>query len=246
MVILLLLVFLLRLPPLVRAAPPQQGWVIRVGFYENPPKIYTDETGEITGFWPDLLRAIAAEEGWQLEWVPGAWNELLTKLSSGEIDILPDTGWMPQRAEKYAFNRETVLVSWARVYVHPGEQVESILDLRGKRIAALRGSLNLNGPGGLRDLLYHFDVQATIVEMDDYRQVFEAIQSGKVNAGTTNKDFGNLNENRYAVERTPIIFQPSRLLFAFPKDAPLTPILRAAIDRHLAEMKTDKQSIYFL
>jgi hypothetical protein len=28
---------------------------VRVGFYENPPKLYTDEAGRITGFFPEIL-----------------------------------------------------------------------------------------------------------------------------------------------------------------------------------------------
>lgn len=39
---------------LVGFVSPQPKQVIRVGIYENAPKIYTAEDGTATGFWPDL------------------------------------------------------------------------------------------------------------------------------------------------------------------------------------------------
>jgi len=44
---------------------------VRVGAYENPPKIFTDENGAVSGFWPDLVEYITSQEGWQIEWVHG-------------------------------------------------------------------------------------------------------------------------------------------------------------------------------
>ena len=36
---------------------------IRVGSYENKPKIYTDESGRIVGLFPDILNHISKKEG---------------------------------------------------------------------------------------------------------------------------------------------------------------------------------------
>lgn len=132
--LLLLLFITLALPGPIRGQHAEQTLALRVGFYENPPKIFTDANGKITGFWPDLLTAIAADEGWNIEWVPGTWDELLVKLENNEIDILPDTNWTQPRAEKYAFNQGAVLVSWTRLYIRPGQDIESLFDLAGKQI----------------------------------------------------------------------------------------------------------------
>ena len=35
---------------------------VKVGFYENPPKIFTDNSDKISGFWPDLIEYIAKKE----------------------------------------------------------------------------------------------------------------------------------------------------------------------------------------
>jgi PAS domain S-box-containing protein len=224
---------------------PHPGQVIRVGVYENPPKIFTAYDGTPAGFWPDLLAYIAAEEGWEIQWVYGTWDELLAKLANNEIDILPDTGWTEERSQKFAFNTETVLTSWSRLYAPEGSQIETLLDLDGKTIAGLESSVNLDGPEGIMDLANRFDLQIKFIEIDSYIQVFEALERGEIDAGVTNKDFGDLNEHKYAVTRTSIIFQPVQIMFAFTKEAELTPSLIETIDSRMKVLKTDPESVYY-
>ena len=57
---------------------------IRVGTYENPPKVFTSGSGQVIGLFPDLLEYIANEEGWTLTYVPGTWAECLARLEEGE------------------------------------------------------------------------------------------------------------------------------------------------------------------
>ncbi|RMF04186.1 MAG: PAS domain S-box protein [Chloroflexi bacterium] len=228
-----------------QAGAPTEALTVRAGFYQNPPKIYTDSAGTITGFWPDLLTAIAAEEGWNIEWVPGTWNESLARLENGQIDVMPDVVWSEPRSQKYAFSTQKVLVSWTRLYARPGSHIETILDLEGKTIAGLGGSINMEGPEGIKDLTTRFGVHSTFVDMDTYTQVFEALEKGQIDAGITNKDFGNQHEGEYAVERTPFIFQPAHIEFAFPKNGELTPLLQERIDTHVATLKADPHSVYY-
>ncbi|HAV77672.1 MAG TPA: hypothetical protein DCX53_10005, partial [Anaerolineae bacterium] len=223
----------------------QQARPLRVCAYENAPKIYTNENGIVTGFWPELLNYIAVQEGWDITWVPGAWEDCLTMLGNNEIDILPDTGWTEERSRMYAFSEETVLISWTRMYAPAGSDITSILDLEGKSIAGLRGSFNLDGPEGIKELTDQFGVHSTFIEMDNYTQVFEALENGDVDAGITNKDFGNLNESKYDVVRTPILFQPARILFAFPMDGAQTSYLIERIDNRILDLKADDNSIYY-
>ena len=223
-----------------------QAIKLKVGLYKNAPKIYTDQDGRAAGFWPDLLRYIAEEEGWEIEWVPGTWDQGLQRLEKNQIDIMPDVGWTPQRAERFAFSKETVLLSWSRLYARKGTDIQSILDLEGKTIAALTGSVNLEGPEGIRELTKEFEIDCTIIGMDDYRMVFEALERGEIDAGVTNKDFGSRHEGDYSVERTAIVFQPARILFAFTKDAGLTPYLIERVDAHMQDLKADNDSIYYL
>ncbi len=39
---------------------------VKVGVYDNYPKIYKDEQGNIKGFWADITNYIAEKEHWNL------------------------------------------------------------------------------------------------------------------------------------------------------------------------------------
>jgi len=222
-----------------------QSYTIRVGVYENAPKIYTTADGNAGGFWSEIIKYIARKEGWQIIWVNGTWEEGLQRLESNEIDILPDVGWTTERGEKFAFNSESILTSWARIYTPNGQRIETILDLEGKTVAGLNGSLNFDGPEGIKELATKFDVHCDFIGMRSYTEVFEALQKNDVDAGVTNKDFGDLNEIQYNVSRTPIIIQPTQIRFALTKDADLTPYLVKTIDHDIQQLKADPKSIYY-
>ncbi len=219
--------------------------VILVGVYNNPPKIILGSGDGVTGFWPDLLTGIAREEGWQLIWVRGTWQECLDRLQNNEIDILPDVGWSADRAALFTFNNESVLTSWSRVYTHEGEKIETILDLNEKRVGGLAGSINYDGPEGIKNLAERFGVTIQYVNFNDYDSLFEAIKDHVIDAGVSNKDFGDYNEKQYGLIRTPILIQPSQIYFAFPRDSIQTPELVRVIDVHLKMLKSDPESEYY-
>lgn len=223
----------------------QQKRIIRVGVYENAPKIFTADDGSVAGFWADIIKEIARQNNWEINWVSGTWEECLNRLEANEIDMLPDVGYSEERSKQFAFSNEAVLISWSRVYVPKGSNIETILDLEGKKIAGLTNSVNFDGPEGIKNLVEKFGIKSIFVEKNSYVEVFKALENKEVDAGVTNKDFGDLNEYKYNIERTPIILQPSRLLFAFPKDGALTPALIDAVDSSIKTLKSDPHSIYY-
>ena len=226
-------------------AAADDALTLRVGIYDNNPKIFTDEDGNAAGFWPEIIEYIAAEEGWQIEYVPGSWAEGLDRLANNEIDIMPDVAYTEERAALYAFSDEVVYVSWSRVYTREGAGIESVLDLEGKSVAVMQGSVNVEGPDGIKVLVSSFDVDCTFIEVDSYSRVFEMVESGEADAGVASKDFGYQHEEEFNLLPTGIIFQPGSLYFAFPQDSSLTPYLIAIIDSHVQTWKAEENSIYY-
>lgn len=217
---------------------------IRVGVYDNPPKVFLGDDGEPTGFWPELTRAIAASEGWRIEWVHGTWDESLARLEDDRIDVMVDTAVTGARREYFAFGEQTVHVSWSQVYAARGVRIEIIPDLAGKRIGALARSINLEGPEGLRTLLDQFAVGAQVVAMPDYAAIFAALDRGELDAGVTNRDFGNRAQSGFDLTRTPILFQPADLRYAFARGNPDVRELMARFDARVAALKQDPNSVY--
>lgn len=54
----LLLILVTALPAAASAR------VVRVGIYDNPPKIFMSETGQASGILVDLLASVASKSGW--------------------------------------------------------------------------------------------------------------------------------------------------------------------------------------
>ncbi len=218
---------------------------VRVGIYENAPKIFTDNEGNASGFWAEITEYIAREEGWNIEWVHGSWEECLNRLASGEIDIMPDVAYTEARSLLYDFSKVSVLTSWSRVYAGNGVDIGSILDLEGKTIAVLKGSVNVEGPEGIKALVSAFHINCSFIELNSYIEVFEAVSNGEADAGVVSKDFGNNYEESYDVRQTPVIFQPSQIYYAFNKDNTANDYLIGIIDADIGNLKDDKNSVYY-
>jgi PAS domain S-box-containing protein len=218
---------------------------VRVGVYENRPKVFTDDNGKVSGLWPDIMGYIASQEGWTIQYVQGTWTECMERLQNNQIDIMMDVAYTPERAQAYTLSGEIPYTSWSRVYVPKGSAIKSIPDLDGKTIAVMKGSINYEGPDGIKTLAESFKLNCTFLEVDDYVDVFELIDSKQADAGAVSKDFAYAHEADYHIEQTAIVFQPAYLHFAFCKDAPNAPYLKTTVDYQVGQLKADKNSIYY-
>ncbi len=217
---------------------------IRIGAYQNPPKVFTDEQGSVLGIFPDILNYIAQKEQWQLEFVHGTWQDCLKRLEEKSIDVMVDVGFSQERAAKYQFNREAVFLNWGTLYTLKSFKADSFLDLNGRKIAVMKGSIHTDGESGIKTILKQFDVSCEYVEVENYDAVFELLSKGEVDAGVVNRIFGQLNEDKHNFNTSPVVFNPTNLKFAFPKDSPLTPVLSERIDENLIALKNDSESIF--
>ncbi|MCP4672444.1 MAG: transporter substrate-binding domain-containing protein [Desulfobacula sp.] len=219
---------------------------VKVGAYENYPKIYKNENGTISGFWPDLLNYIAKNEDWKIQYIHGTWKQGLESLKRKNIDILPDVAFTPERNKLYVFSQTPVLMSWSRIYVRENNKdIYGLTDLENKRIGALEQSVNLEGEGGLKEILGKFDIKSKFFEYSSYDEVFKALENGEIDAGVTNRNFGNKNADDYQVKKTSIIFQPININFAFPQNYYLTTQLSKKIDTIIQKLKSNDNSVYY-
>ena len=115
---------------------------VKVGIYQNKPKAFVNSAGQPQGFFVDILNYIAAKEGWQLDYVASTWEKNLEKLEKAEIDLLLDIAESEERAESFDFNKEIIFSNWAIVYVQKDSKIQSILNLKGKKIAAMKGDIS--------------------------------------------------------------------------------------------------------
>ncbi|MCL7489090.1 MAG: transporter substrate-binding domain-containing protein [Desulfobulbaceae bacterium] len=216
--------------------------VIRVGCYDNPPKLYGGTQKEPRGIFPEIIEDIARKENWQLEWVDGTWEQGLARLESGEIDIMPDVAYSLERAQKYQFSDEPVFINWAILYTRAGVHIESLFDLTAKKIAVMRGSIHTDSQEGIKKQTQEFGIDCEFIEFDSYAEVFLALQNNLADVGVVNRLFGMTSQKLYDVLPTPVVFNPRHLKFAFPPRGELTPYLKNTIDKHLRAARNHPES----
>jgi diguanylate cyclase (GGDEF)-like protein/PAS domain S-box-containing protein len=220
--------------------PQNHPAAIRVGIYQNQPKIFLNSRHQPDGFWPTLLQEIADAEGWQLNYIPCDWDDCLQAIENGELDLLMDVAYSPEREQRFDFNQEVVFSSWSVVYARSGIQLNSVLDLDQKRVAVLKDSIQYDK---LAQWTESFNVHPEFVEVDNFESIFLLLKNGRVDAGVVNHIFGSKVESTYPVTKTNILVAPVQVHIIAPKSQ--NSDLLQTIDRHLKSLKGDPDSTYY-
>jgi PAS domain S-box-containing protein len=222
------------------AAEQFENLTVTIGIYQNAPKIFTAESGRPSGIFIDIIEHIAEREGWTLQYIPGTWAEGLERLEKGEIDLMPDVALTPDRQRLFSFHTVPVLSSWSQVYARKDSGIQSILDLNGKKILVLDGSVQEER---FAKFIGGFGLDINLIKVPDYQTMFAAVANGEADAAVTNRFYGMMHAARLGLENTAVIFDPSDLFYAAPLKG--SKELSDAIDRHLAGLKNNSQSVYY-
>lgn len=103
------------------------------GDYYYPPFEFINEKGEADGFNVVLFTRIAEDLGLDYTLELGPWNEILSELENGEIDILLGLMISDERKENMLFGLPHSVMTHG-IFVHKESQISSLDDLRGKAI----------------------------------------------------------------------------------------------------------------
>lgn len=214
--------------------------VVRVGVYQNKPKVFVDGDGRASGLFIDLLAEIARAEGWTLSFVPCQWADCLRALEVGELDLMPDVAYSRARDERYDFHSTMVLESWSQLYARPEGGIESLAEVAGKRVAVLRDSVQ---QASFVQMMTGFGFDVTVVPTESFEAAFRAVQDGDADVAIANHFFGDYFHRAYELQRTPIVFQAAELYFATAQGRNAD--LLRTIDRHLERWRQEPYSVYY-
>ena len=214
--------------------------VLKVGVYDNPPKIFINNHGKPDGIFIDIINSISRSEKLQVEYIEGSWSALYSMLENHEIDVLPDMAYSDSRDSLFNFSMP-VLSSWLEVFSKKGTEINKITDLNNKRIGVLKASsqedyLKL-------DLKKKFNIDYHILTYESYNISVEALKEGKIDALVANRFFYFSELCDDEVVPSGIILQLSELHFAFSKDTDLRII--EMFDKNISLLKNDLQSDYY-
>ena len=137
-----LLLLLSALLPVKAAAETAPTKVVRVGSFEDTFN-YVNEKGVRKGYGYELLQTLSGYTGWQFEYVSCDWSDCFEKLKNGEIDIMGDISYTPDRAEEMLFSDEPMGEEKYYLYADLSRADISASDyktLNGKKIGVLMGT----------------------------------------------------------------------------------------------------------
>ncbi|WP_167855967.1 EAL domain-containing protein [Natronospirillum operosum] len=231
---------LISLVALVTMLSVARADTIQVGLYQNEPKIYRDDQGQPAGLFVELIEAIAEDQGWALNFVDCLWADCLSQLAGGNLDLMPDVAYTPDRAGQFGFHQVPIAQSWSQLYAPPGSALFSLSDLDGRRLAVLRNSVQ-----------YHYlaaaaadsDLNLEFVQVSSLQDGFSQVESRQADAVVANHFYGSRHRNHHGLTETPITFNLVGLFFAAAPDA--DPALLNAIDAALEAWQADAQSPYY-
>jgi len=215
--------------------------IIEVGIYENYPKVFVNDKGKPAGIFIDVLECICENENIEIKYTLGRWDELIHKLSVGEIDVLPDVSYSVKRDSIFVFPTLSVLGSWVEAYVIRGETLNSISDLNGKTIGVLKGSVQEQYLKN--ELVNKFNITYNIVVFDDYKATVNALEKKEVNVIIVTRFFYFSELCNRNIVPTGIVLRPSELYFAFKPD--INPQIVKIFDKNLSVLKNNPKSEYY-
>ncbi|QQE63349.1 hypothetical protein GFS31_00130 [Leptolyngbya sp. BL0902] len=213
---------------------------LRVGVYDNPPKVFWDEeTGQPSGFFPELLAVIATKEGWEITYVPCQWANCLNDVEAGRLDLMMDVAYSQEREARFDFNRVVVAPSWSVVVARRGVKLESVLDLDGKRLGVLKDSIQANA---LATTSQGFDIRPELVLAPTVDEIARLLEEGEVDGVLVHRFFP-IRQRLPSGVQTNILIQPTQLHFVSPKGRQGETL--AALDRQLTLLKNNPDSVYY-
>ena len=120
----------------------EQPQTIRVGSFEDTFN-YVDKNGVRRGYGYELMQALAGYTGWEFEYVKCDWSDCFDKLENGEIDIIGDSSYTDERAQKMLFSAEPMGEEKYILYADLSNMDNGTSDFKfmdGKRIGVLMGT----------------------------------------------------------------------------------------------------------
>lgn len=222
----------------VAAPATAEARAVRVGLFPAAPLVF-ELDGKPAGLFVDVLEHCAREFGWTILYVRDTWSALLAKLEAGSIDLLPAVGVTVERQRIFDFTRRPVYVDSGVVFTGRDFSPRTVFDLRGRRVAAVAGSVFT---GGFADYVASFGIECELVYKPDNPSVMAAVSSGETDAGVCIYSLGTELAKRYPVRISAISFSP--LALAFATGGGRNADLIAGVDSLMDSMVDDPDSAY--
>ena len=126
-------------------------WVIAMDTVFRPFE-YTDEKGEFVGIDVDIIKAVAANQGFNIEIQSLGWDAAVTAVQAGQADaLLAGASITKERKDSGWIFSDSYYDSYQVFAVKADSGIESLDDLKGKTIAVKNATAGANYAEELKD-----------------------------------------------------------------------------------------------
>lgn len=155
---------------------------IRVGYFlVSGYQEITDE-GNRWGFGYDYLQEIARYTGWEYEFVDATWDECLSMLERGELDLVTCAKASPEREEKFGFSDYRMGIMYSVLSVREDNDSYCYNDFKGfdgMKVGSMKGNRDREE---LEKLCGQYGIRMEEKIYDTEAQMKQALYSGEVDA----------------------------------------------------------------
>ena len=166
--------------PISAFAEEKENKVVRVGWYDSS-FCYYDKFGRRCGIDYEYQQKISAYTGWTYEYVEGSWPVLFKMLQDGEIDILSDVSYKPEREEYVLYPDLPMGTESYYIFVSVDNKEinsDNPESMKGKRIGVNKGSVQ---EGFLAEWADKYNVKFEIVPLTvSEEEYMNMVSSGKL------------------------------------------------------------------
>lgn len=173
------------------ASPPAQaeeheqktvrvGYLLYAGFQDGA------EGNPKSGYGYEYLQELSYLTNWKYEYVYGGFNELLEKLKKGEIDVMGNLSYTPERAQEISFPLREQGREQYYLYVQENRtdiKADDPATLSGKRVGVNKGSIQAKI---FEDWLRQNNVQCELIHYTDGNKRNDDVRNGILDATIAN------------------------------------------------------------
>ena len=157
-------------------------WVIAMDTVFRPFE-YTDENGEFVGIDVDIIKAVAANQGFNIEIQSLGWDAAVTAVQAGQADaLLAGASITKERKDSGWIFSDSYYDSYQVFAVKADSGIESLDDLKGKTIAVKNATAGANYAESLKDE-YGFKIDT----YEDSPTMYQAVVLGQADACVEDK-----------------------------------------------------------
>ena len=157
-------------------------WVIAMDTVFRPFE-YTDENGEFVGIDVDIIKAVAANQGFNIEIQSLGWDAAVTAVQAGQADaLLAGASITKERKDSGWIFSDSYYDSYQVFAAKADSGIESLDDLKGKTIAVKNATAGANYAEELKDK-YGFKIDT----YEDSPTMYQAVVLGQADACVEDK-----------------------------------------------------------